>query len=113
MPSTSGNARLAPGRWLYRLSHAAIYRVLSARARPALARQGIRHTRVVFGLLQNSRVDAEYVARLLPLLPPGDSELYSHPSLDQFRNEFDALVDPTIKTLAAQLGIQLIRCQDL
>jgi len=107
------NARLAPGRWLYRLSHAAIYRVLSARARPALARQGIRHTRVVFGLLQNARVDAEYVARLLPLLPPGDSELYSHPSLDQFRNEFDALVDPTIKTLAAQLGIQLIRCQDL
>ena len=107
------NARLARGRWLYRLSHAAIFRVLSARARPALARQGIRHTRVVFGLLQNTRVDADYVAKLLPLLPPGDSELYSHPSLDQFRNEFDALINPTIKTLAGQLGIRLIRYQDL
>ena len=107
------NARLAPGRWFYRLSHAAIHRVLSARARPALARRSIRHTRVVFGLLQNARVDAAYVARLLPRLPPGDSELYSHPSLDQFRNEFDALIDPTIKALAARLGIQLIRYQDL
>jgi len=107
------NARLAKGRWLYRLSHAAIYRLLSARARPVLARQGIRHTRAVFGLLQNARVDAEYVAKLLPRLPPGDSELYSHPSLDQFSHEFDALMDPAIKTLAAQLGIQLIRYQDL
>ena len=107
------SARLASGRWLYRLSHAAIYRILSARARPALARRGIRHTRVVFGLLQSGRVDAEYVAKLLPRLPPGDSELYSHPSLDQFKNEFDALINPTTKTLAAQLGIQLIRCQDL
>jgi hopanoid biosynthesis associated protein HpnK len=107
------NARIASGHWLYRLSHTAIHRVLSARARPVLARKGIRHTRVVFGLLQNARVDADYVSRLLPLLPPGDSELYSHPSLDQFRNEFEALVNPGIKTLAAQLGIQLIRCQDL
>jgi hypothetical protein len=78
-----------------------------------LARKGIRHTGVVFGLLQNGRVDAEYVGRLLPLLPSGDSELYSHPSLDQFRNEFEALINPTNKTLAAELGIQLIRCQDL
>jgi hopanoid biosynthesis associated protein HpnK len=107
------NARLASGRWLYRLSHAAIHRVLSARARPALARKGIRHTRVVFGLLQNAHVDTDYVARLLPRLPAGDSELYSHPSLDQFRNEFDALVDPGVRTLAARLGIQLIRYQDL
>jgi hopanoid biosynthesis associated protein HpnK len=107
------SARLASGRWLYRLSHAAIYRALSARARPELARRGIRHTRVVFGLLQSGRVDAEYVAQLLPRLPPGDSELYSHPSLDQSKNEFDALIHPTTKTLAAQLGIQLIRCQDL
>ncbi len=107
------NARLASGRWIYRLSHTAIHRLLSARARPVLAHKGIRHTRVVFGLLQNARVDAPFVAKLLPALPPGDSELYSHPSLDQFRNEFDALINPTLKTLAAQLGIQLIRYQDL
>jgi hopanoid biosynthesis associated protein HpnK len=107
------NARLASGQWFYRASHAAIYRALSARARPVLARQGIRHTRAVFGLLQNGRVDADYVAKLLPRLGPGDYELYSHPSLDQFRNEFDALINPTIKSLARQLGYQLIRYQDL
>jgi hopanoid biosynthesis associated protein HpnK len=107
------NARLASGHWLYRLAHAAIYRILSARARPVLAQKSIRHTRAVFGLLQNARVDSDYVAKLLPRLPPGDYELYSHPSLDQFRNEFEALINPTIKLLPAQLGIQLIRYQDL
>ncbi len=107
------NARLASGQWFYRLSHVVIFKGLSARARPVLAIKGIRHTRVVFGLLQNARVDEAFVARLLPALPPGDSELYSHPSLDQSRNEFDALINPTFKTLAAQLGIQLIRYQDL
>jgi hopanoid biosynthesis associated protein HpnK len=107
------SARLSSGHWCYRLSHAVIYRLLSARARPVLDAKGIRHTGVVFGLLQNGRVEADYVAKLLPQLPPGDSELYSHPSLDQFRHEFAALIQPTIKTRAAQLGIQLIRYQDL
>jgi hopanoid biosynthesis associated protein HpnK len=107
------NARLAPGRWFHRLSHAAVFGLLSARARPVLARHNIRHARSVFGLLQNARVEAGYVAKLLPLLPPGDSELYSHPSLDQFKNEFDALVNPSTRALVRQLGIQLIRYQDL
>ena len=83
------NARLASGRWLYRLSHAAIYRALSAWARPRLGRRHIHHTNQVFGLLQNGRVDTDFITRLLPALPPGDSELYSHPSLDEFRGEFD------------------------
>jgi hypothetical protein len=50
---------------------------------------------------------------LLPRLPAGDSELYSHPSLDQFRNEFDALVNPAIRSLLDEQGIRLIRYQDL
>jgi hypothetical protein len=95
------------------LSHAAIFRALSARARPALERKGIRHTNAVFGLLQNGRVSSEFVGKLLRVLPSGDSELYSHPSLDQFRDEFEALINPTNKMLAAELGIQLIRYQDL
>jgi len=107
------NARLASGRWFHRFSHAVIHHVLSARALPVLARLNIRHTQAVFGLLQNALVDDDYVTKLLPLLPPGDSELYSHPSLDQFKNEFDALVNPSTRALVRQLGIQLIRCQDL
>jgi hopanoid biosynthesis associated protein HpnK len=107
------NARLSSGQWPYRLSHAVIYHLLSRRARPELARKNIRHVAAVFGLLQNARVDAAYVEKLLPRLPPGDSELYSHPSLEQYKNELDALLDPTIRNLSQQLGIQLIRYQDL
>jgi hypothetical protein len=36
-----------------------------------------------------------------------------HPSLDDFKHEFDALVSPRVKATAAQLGIRLIRYQDL
>jgi chitin disaccharide deacetylase len=107
------NARLARGHWFYRLSHYLVFRLLSARARPVLGRLGIRHTARVFGLLQNGRVDEAYLAGLLDRLPPGDSELYSHPSLDKAMGEFDALVSPRVKARVAAGGIQLIRYQDL
>ena len=105
--------RMARGHWFYRLSHAAIYAWLSSRAREPLRRRGIRHAQITFGLLQNARVDEEYILKLLPELPPGDSELYSHPSLDEFKHEFDALVSPRVKELAKKPGIKLIRYQDL
>lgn len=107
------NLRLASGAFFYRLLHVLIFHTLSARARPHLRRRGIRHTQAVFGLLQNARVDEAYVRRLLPALPPGDSELYSHPSLDEFKHEFEALVSPHVREQVQQLGIQLIRYQDL
>ena len=107
------NLRLASGHFAYRALHVAIFHPLSARARPALAQRGIRHTEAVFGLLQNARVDEDYVNRLLPQLPAGDSELYSHPSLDEFKNEFDALVSPRVQEQVQSLGIKLIRYQDL
>jgi len=107
------NLRLASGRLGGRLLHAAIFNRLAARARPAIDRRGLRHTHRVFGLLQNARVDEAYVTRLLPLLPAGDSELYSHPSLDEAKAEFDALVSPSVKGQIAELGIRLIRYQDL
>ena len=107
------NLRLASGHLAYRLLHVAIFHPLSARARPALSQRRIRHTDAVFGLLQNARVDETFVSRLLPQLPRGDSELYSHPSLEEFRNEFDALVSPRVREQVRQLGIKLIRYQEL
>ena len=104
---------LARGRRLYRSTHAAIYFCLSARARGGLRRKKIRHTPRIFGLLQNALVDEKYILKLLPVLPPGDSELYSHPSLDEFKHEFDALVSDRVKRAVRELGIQLIRYQDL
>jgi hypothetical protein len=58
-------------------------------------------------------VDEHYVSRLLPNLPAGDSELDSHPSLDEFKNEFDALISPRVRAGVETLGIKLIRSQDL
>jgi len=105
--------RLASGKWPYRIVHALVYRVLSAMARGGFRRNQIRHTERVFGLLEDSRVDEAYVLKLLPVLPPGDSELYSHPSLDKFKHEFDALISPRVKERVDALGIQLLRYQDL
>lgn len=107
------NLQLSGGAYAYRFSHALIYRVLSARARRQFARLGIRHTQQVFGLLQNARVDEPYILRLLPRLPAGDSELYSHPSLDTFRHEFAALVSGPVKREVERQNIQLIRYRDL
>ena len=110
-------ARSRAWRWplvLPRLAHAAIYEWLSRRAGEPLRQRGIKHAQITFGLLQDSRVDEAYLLKLLPELPPGDSELYSHPSLDKFKHEFDALVSPRVKEqIDAQLGIELIRHQDL
>jgi hopanoid biosynthesis associated protein HpnK len=105
--------RMAHGRWFYRTSHALIYEWLSNRASKPLRQRAIRHAQTTFGLLQNARVDEAYILELLPELPPGDSELYSHPSLDEFKHEFDALVSPRVKELVKKLGIELIRYQDL
>ena len=105
--------RMAGGHWFYRVTHAAIYEWLSSRASEPLRQRGIRHAQITFGLLQNARVDEEYILKLLPELPPGDSELYSHPSLDEFNHELDALVSPRVNELVKKLGIELIRYQDL
>jgi hopanoid biosynthesis associated protein HpnK len=107
------NAKLAGGRWGYRVSHGVIFALLSLRARSALTRAGIRHTHRVYGLLQHGLVEESFIARLLRNLPEGDSELYSHPSLSQFRHELDALLSPKAKEIIANRGIELIRYQDL
>src|SRR5215471_3394397 len=107
------NLRIASGHWFYRVSHALIHDRLAARARPVLEQRSIRHTQFLFGLMQNARVDEDYVLKLLPRLPGGDSELYSHPSLNEFKHEFNALVSQRVRGQIEALNIQLIRYQDL
>jgi hopanoid biosynthesis associated protein HpnK len=107
------NARLAGGEWSYRISHAVIYRCLSAYLAAVVGLRGVKHPARVLGLLQNGRVDEAYVSKLLPRLPRGDSELYSHPSLDEFKHEFDALVSLAVRQLVRDQNIELIRYQDL
>ncbi|MGH7990928.1 MAG: ChbG/HpnK family deacetylase, partial [Limisphaerales bacterium] len=105
--------KMSRGHFFYKISHAAIFEFLSSRARKTLAAKKIRHAQITFGLLQNARVDEDYILKLLPELPDGDSELYSHPSLDKFKHEFDALASPRVRELVKKTGIELIRYQDL
>jgi predicted glycoside hydrolase/deacetylase ChbG (UPF0249 family) len=107
------NVRLERGRWLYRVSHAVIFQTLSRWAQPQLERRNIHHTDTVFGLLQTGHLSEAYVAQLLPQLPKGDSELYSHPCLQTARNEVDALTSPKVRRLLQDHSIHLIRYQDL
>jgi chitin disaccharide deacetylase len=107
------HARLSIGYRLERLSHGLAYWILAGGARRKLKRMDIKHTDAVFGLLQDARVDEDYLQRLLPKLPFGVSEIYSHPSLDVFKHEMEALISPKIRALADSLGIRLIRYQDL
>jgi len=104
---------LARGRRLYRSAHAAVFFCLSWHLQRVFGLKQFPHTQRVFGLLQDSRVDESYVLKLLHVLPAGDSELYSHPSLTEFKHEFDALVSPRVKARIEELGVKLIRYQDL
>ncbi len=105
--------RMSSGYLFYKVSHTIIYDRLSSRAREPLRQRNIKHADITFGLLQDGRVDEEYILKLLPELPPGDSELYSHPSLDKFKHEFDGLISPRVREQVQRLGIKLIRYQDL
>ena len=107
------DSKLGRGRLLYRWSHWIIFNRLSARARPLLRREGFTHPAHVFGLLQDARITEDYLLKLVPHLPPGDSELYAHPSLEAFSHEYLALVSPNVKGTIQEHGIELIRYQDL
>ena len=87
------NLSSGAGRLVYRAANALILSALSASALPALRRRR-RGTPTVF--LAYSRTSSERASScdLLERLPPGDSELYSHPSLDEFGHEFEAIDQP-------------------
>ncbi len=107
------NVRLSSGRYAYRLSHFLVFQALAAWVEPRLKANQLVHTDRVFGLLQNGRVDAQYVGRLIEDLPPGNSELYAHPSLEDVGGEFEALSTPRMRSTVALRRIELVRYQDL
>ena len=107
------NLRLARGRWGYRVSHALVFGVLSALARPGLARAGVAHVDRVFGLLQSDRMDEGYLLRLLDGLGDGTFEVYAHPDEGPHRHETEALCSPRVRALVVARGIRLVRYADL
>lgn len=107
------NARLARGRWIYRVSHAIIFAALAAAARDAFDRAQIRYAPTVFGLLQDSNITESYLLGLIPHLPEGVSEVYCHPSLGRFRHELDALCSSKVRKMLDSEGVDLVRYQDI
>ncbi|MSU36657.1 MAG: ChbG/HpnK family deacetylase [Pedosphaera sp.] len=107
------NLRLSAGRYFYRISRAAIFSRLSGRAVAAMDRRGIAHTDRVFGLLQDGRITEKYLLNLLDNLWPGTFEIYCHPDEDEHLHELEALCSPRVKAKIEELGIELIRYQDL
>jgi len=107
------NVRLARGRWMYRLLHGVTFGLLARWAARRMRGFEWRTTDAVFGLLQHSRVDEDYVLGLLRCLPPGCFELYSHPSTEGGVHELQALTSELVKSVVKDRRIELVRYQDL
>jgi hopanoid biosynthesis associated protein HpnK len=71
-----------------------------------LRREGLLFNEHLFGLAWTGAVTAERVLKLLPLLPPGLSELYCHPRAGNV--ELDALVAPAVAEAVASQGVELV-----
>jgi len=107
------NLKIAKGRYFMRIVEAVTFKLLSSWCENKLKQRGIKYTDRVFGLLQNRKVDSEYLKKLLKLLPNGVSEIYSHPSVDEFPGELDALVNPEIRKIVCERRIKLIRYKEI
>ena len=107
------NLRIAKGRYFMRITEAITFKLLSSWCKNKLRQRGIKYTDRVFGLLQNKKVDSEYLKKLLKVLPNGVSEIYSHPSVDEFPDELDALVNPEVRKIICERQIKLIRYKEI
>jgi chitin disaccharide deacetylase len=89
--------------------------------RRRLDRGQIAHNDQVFGIAWSGKMVEDRLLALLPHLPYGVSEIYSHPAsgaaslVPGYRHaeELAALVSPLVRERIAQLGISLARYADL
>ncbi|HEX3860849.1 MAG TPA: hopanoid biosynthesis-associated protein HpnK [Stellaceae bacterium] len=101
------------------------YRPVVTALRRRLRRAGIAANDHVFGVAWSGAMTEQRLLALLPCLPPGVSELYSHPAsrttpalatgMPGYRHaeELAALVSPNVRRRVAELGIELIGYRDL
>lgn len=94
-------------------------RLMKTRARAA----GLAANDYVFGMIDSGRMDAELVNRYIDALPPGVSELYSHPATAawpqadppdaDYHGEFAALIDPVVAANLRRSDIRPVTFTDL
>ena len=75
-------------------------------------------------MFDSGQMTAERIRRLIPALPEGVSELHLHPAIDDANpdsratgyshvEEFEALIDPTVRAAFTQSNIERIAFRDL
>jgi hypothetical protein len=104
--------RADPGRLLSRAGLSALFALLARNCARDLTLQTSDH---VLGLFLDGRMTRDRLLALLEALPPGTTEIYSHPSLDgdpQQALEFEALVAPEVRSATRRLGINLTCYRD-
>jgi hopanoid biosynthesis associated protein HpnK len=103
--------RVDPGRVL---SRAALSTVFARLAKKCVRDLTLHTSDQVLGLFLDSRMTRDRLLGLLEALPPGVTEIYTHPSLggdpetdgSQIQ-EFEALVAPEVRDAVERLGIRL------
>lgn len=93
------------------------------RLRSRLRGVGLRLPDQVFGLAWSGAVTADRLTALIPLLPTGVTEIYSHPATCddypghypgyRYADEFAAMIDPRVIDAAAKSGARRARFADL
>ena len=102
-----------------------LYRPAVVALQRRLQRAGLAMNDRVFGIAWSGAMTEKRVLRLLPHLPPGDSEIYFHPAnhtskklaaaMPGYRHtdEMAALLSPAVRRRVADLGVRLIGYGDL
>ncbi len=113
-------ARLA-----YKVFHAFIFAWLAGRVQAETRRLGLKCNDHLFGLLNDGRMDENFVLGLLPRLAPGVTEIYFHPALAadaelrrwtpsyRHRDELAALLSPRLKQALAAHHLEPITFRQL
>jgi hopanoid biosynthesis associated protein HpnK len=81
--------------------------------RRRMSRAGLAASDQVFGIAWSGAMDAARLLGLLPVLPGGVSEIYSHPRNVPGDAELAALLSPELRARVAELGISLVSYSDL
>jgi chitin disaccharide deacetylase len=97
--------RIARDRGGARLANKLMLGALSARLAARLDRAGVAHNDWQLGLSDTGALDAARLRKFLAALPDGVTELYLHPSLEDGRAEYQALIDPEVVALLKDRGI--------
>jgi hopanoid biosynthesis associated protein HpnK len=108
--------RVDPGRLVPRISLSSVFWLLSGTCLRMAQDLSLRTADQVLGLHLDGRMTRDRLLRLIELLPPGTTEIYSHPSLVAGPGmspsqvlEFQALIAPELRGAIGQHGIRL-RC---